>query len=189
VQRSAAHPAVTPSSSHRLARYNSPKVFSSSAIATNSSATGTTQGVVMSRVTLTGDFGELAAFAKKLATLGKAVSATAKAAAPKIAAEIASATAAGSDAFGAAFAPRNDGGAAFASMSGAPAKVSARGTTIFARVTRKIPRFMNRGRSASARGGFMPPRPIVPDESSDVPPAWVEVLEDSAERAIAERMA
>lgn len=127
-----------------------------------------------------GDFAELKGFAKKLEGLGKAVPKLAKDVAPALQDEINASARAGEDPYGGTLAPRNDGGQAFASVGGMFARVRARGAQIVASVTRRIPRFMNRGRSAGAKGGFMPPRPLIPDEQGAIPPAWEAILEGAS---------
>lgn len=136
---------------------------------------------------VTGDFQELARFRKQLEGFSDAVPRIAREVAPEIQVLIADAVSGGKDPFGGRLEPRQDGGIAFASLAGTvagPAKVTASGTSVFARVTRKIPRFMNRGRKSTARHGYMPARPIVPTEGDAVPPTWVAVLEESAAKVM-----
>lgn len=139
----------------------------------------------MGALSVKGDFAELRAFAEKLKGMKKVVPQLAKEAAPQIEAKINDAARAGLDPYGDGFEPRNDGGAAYASVSGSYARARARGLQLVASVTRKIPRYMNRGRSAEAKGGFMPARLLVPEsDAAPVPETWTEVLEETAERLL-----
>jgi hypothetical protein len=138
---------------------------------------------------LTGDFKGLDDIVKQLEGYADKVPAIAKDASPRVQSVIEANVAAGKDPYGNAFAPLKQGGTPLGTLEN-PVKVTPRGTSIFARVTRKLPRYLNRGRAGGEkkRGGFMPPRPIVPEgDGAPIPPAWVAELEDAADRAMGEK--
>ena len=145
----------------------------------------------MAGVQITGDFAALRKFQKKLQRLAekKAMKAISTGAVPAIQEAVNTTANSGEDAYGIPHAPAKDGGVAFASLDGNKAKASGSGKGVKVSVTRKIARYMNRGRLPGTRpGGFMPPRMLIPpNNKSPIPPTWVEALVDSAEIVIDEK--
>lgn len=142
-----------------------------------------------------GDLGKLGELAAKLRGLGEAIPEAAAAVVPKLQSEIDRAAAAGRDPYGRPFEPLKGstvarvGGHTPLTGLGEPAKVVATMTGVRASVTRRVPRYHQRGRKASAKHGFMPQRPLVPTNENDPLPAnWGRALEEVLEETIGKKL-
>ena len=133
-----------------------------------------------------GDFAKLAKIGKRLAELEGVVPDTAKAAAAELVPVINAQIASGRGPDGHAWAPKKDGGTALEGMTNA-VRVKATPTSIVADVTRRVPRYHQRGRSSGSRGGFMPARPFIPKPSDPIPREWEQAIAAGAERAFTDR--
>lgn len=147
-------------------------------------------------MSLTGDFRTLQRTVEQLAAMKDAVPETAKAAASAIQPIIDAHAAAGTGPYGQAWAPlkastiRVVGSHPPLNGLNRVAKTRARSSgEIIASVTRKVPRFHQVGRKASAKTGFMPARPFIPPNAGAIPDDWLSAIETSANDAMAKRAA
>jgi hypothetical protein len=138
----------------------------------------------MSAIKVTGDFGELREMTKRLAVNRMVISRAAVMGADFIQPLLNSTVSGGCDAYGRPWAPRiADGGTV--SVRGQAARVLPTQTTVKATVTRKAPRYLDRGRKGKPgkRGGSMAARPIIP-RGDAIPVAWLVALDEAISQVL-----